>query len=57
MLPDTFCQHYLLQDALNIECKHNLTYSLRLYFYLLYLGGYFIRSSQTSPKVPVVSGT
>ena len=37
--PDTFCRQYLLPDTLNIENKkRNLTHSLGLYFYLLYLG-------------------
>ena len=42
-----------------------ITYSLRFYFYLLYLGDYFNkfgklqtnRRGQKSPKVPVVPGT
>ena len=53
---------HLLPDTLNIDSnKHNLTYILRLYFYLSYLGGsliYFVscqtnRRGQTSPKVPL----
>ena len=63
ILPDSFCRQYLLPDTLNIESKkHNLTYSLRLYLYLLYLGGFLIyfvscqtnRRGQISPKVPKV---
>ena len=51
---------------LNIESKkHNSTYSLRLDFYPLYLGGFLIyylscqtnRRGHTSPKVRVVPGT
>ena len=69
VLPDTFCRQYLLSHTLNIESKKlYLTYSLRLYFYVLYLGGFFMhfvscqtnQRGQTSPKVPkapVVSGT
>ena len=47
------------------KLKNNLIYSLRFYFYLLYLGGflmYFVscqtnRRDQTSPKVPIIPGT
>ena len=52
--------------ARHLKCKkHNLTYSVRLYFYPLYLWCFLIyfvscqtnRSDQTSPKVPVVLDT
>ena len=61
-----FCRKYLLSDTLNIESrKHNLTYSLRFYFYQLNLEGFSIyhvscqinRKDQTSPKLPAVTGT
>jgi hypothetical protein len=67
-----YCKQFEILSAifitrsLNIDSKkHNLAYSPRLDFYLLYLGSFLIyfisfqtnRKGQTSPKVPVVPGT